>query len=303
MAAALRVDESPDKRGLTTDCPTPFEPKKCEALSAGIYSCTFCHADCPGQYFFDTNLKSWEEHDQDTEDSVSPLYEAQLVTVQSENKHNCMIELIKLYQGTGNSGPFAGARGNNKIFNWPNGDRVPLDGEGEFQKWHVDTRWGEYNAQPDCCCGTQNPWCNAADPLGSCLHFWDAEFDNNWWWDDTNCDFQKTAILEKEILCTDSECDDGVYCNGQEICSGDGCVGGPPPCAPTEICIEGAGVCTQRYCGKYDEKVYVCHKANKNLRKLAGNGNGKQEFRTLCIDPISLQDHLDHGDYEGACIF
>ena len=36
----------------------------------------------------------------------------------------------------------------------------------------------------------------------------------------------------------DADCEDGIFCNGQESCVGGGCVDGPAPCSPEKICQE-----------------------------------------------------------------
>jgi hypothetical protein len=54
---------------------------------------------------------------------------------------------------------------------------------------------------------------------------------------------------DARVVCTsDSDCDDGLYCNGVERCapegaSGDGCVEGEGPCADGETCSEETAVC------------------------------------------------------------
>ena len=40
---------------------------------------------------------------------------------------------------------------------------------------------------------------------------------------------------------SDADCDDGLYCTGEESCTGDACVLGTNPCTEGTACVEGAG--------------------------------------------------------------
>ena len=47
----------------------------------------------------------------------------------------------------------------------------------------------------------------------------------------------------KDWCIDDSDCDDGVYCNGTETCAASACQDGTAPCEAGETCNETAGTC------------------------------------------------------------
>lgn len=60
-------------------------------------------------------------------------------------------------------------------------------------------------------------------------------------------------IFGPQVCSTDTDCDDGAFCNGSETCdsadanaSDDGCVAGTASCAaPTPVCVEGSDACVE----------------------------------------------------------
>ena len=58
-------------------------------------------------------------------------------------------------------------------------------------------------------------------------------------------DFEVTYINAVPACQSDADCDDGVFCNGQELCGvGTGqCLNGTPPCQGYQTCDEGAQTC------------------------------------------------------------
>ena len=52
--------------------------------------------------------------------------------------------------------------------------------------------------------------------------------------------------LAEEACQNNSDCDDGVFCNGVETCNlSDGCVAGSSPCSEGQFCVEDADQCVE----------------------------------------------------------
>ena len=52
-----------------------------------------------------------------------------------------------------------------------------------------------------------------------------------------------SVFIWKRMCQADSECDDGLFCNGAETCVEGACAEGSLPCGEGEYCNEGAGLC------------------------------------------------------------
>jgi hypothetical protein len=50
------------------------------------------------------------------------------------------------------------------------------------------------------------------------------------------------TILQRNCT-TDVECNDGLWCTGDEVCAAGSCQAGPPPCPPFSICDEASSEC------------------------------------------------------------
>jgi hypothetical protein len=62
--------------------------------------------------------------------------------------------------------------------------------------------------------------------------------------DGTSLDLNSNGIPDEcEECIVDADCDDGLFCNGQEWCNLGHCMDGTPPCPPGTICDEAAGIC------------------------------------------------------------
>jgi len=90
----------------------------------------------------------------------------------------------------------------------------------------------------DC---TDGVFCNGAEEcfVGSCVA--GTEPCNN----DQTCDEASDTcvdIVDPDCY-NDSDCTDGVFCNGVEQCSGGVCVVGTEPCDQDQICDEGSDTC------------------------------------------------------------
>ena len=90
---------------------------------------------------------------------------------------------------------------------------------------------------------------------------------------------------------TDSDCDDGLFCNGVEQCVDGNCQAGTPPCANDETCDEDNDACLPCNVEIDDGRAVVCHLPQEN----------PDNPQTLIIGEPALNEHLNHGDYEGAC--
>jgi hypothetical protein len=91
--------------------------------------------------------------------------------------------------------------------------------------------------------------------------------------------------------CTkDSDCDDGLYCTGEETCNADGlCEHSPPLCVEGDVCDEYLKMCVP--CdGELDDGTFIiCHKEAPDFK------------RTLIVHGGNLPGHLNHGDTLGPC--
>lgn len=48
-----------------------------------------------------------------------------------------------------------------------------------------------------------------------------------------------TITISFPVLCaTDADCDNGVYCDGAEVCTTSGCVDGPAPCSDNNMYVQ-----------------------------------------------------------------
>ncbi len=57
--------------------------------------------------------------------------------------------------------------------------------------------------------------------------------------------YTMNVAAETPLACQGIECDDGVFCNGEEFCDDGNCFDGVPPCDPdTEACDEDLDICT-----------------------------------------------------------
>ncbi len=76
---------------------------------------------------------------------------------------------------------------------------------------------------------------------------------NNICIDGTNPCFEDETCEEADDMClpdvesyecaADSDCDDGIFCNGEEVCSQGQCMPGTPPCDTGQECSESTGEC------------------------------------------------------------
>ncbi|HKQ46700.1 MAG TPA: hypothetical protein VJZ71_01375 [Phycisphaerae bacterium] len=67
--------------------------------------------------------------------------------------------------------------------------------------------------------------------------------------------------------CNDStDCDDGLFCNGEETCVGGVCVDGPDPCPPGTTCNEESDTCdpTGACCGDFQNSCAILSEVNCN---------------------------------------
>jgi hypothetical protein len=82
----------------------------------------------------------------------------------------------------------------------------------------------------------------------------------------------------------DSDCDDGLFCNGAETCDASGsCQAGMDPCAAGETCNEDTDSCDV-----VEDKVTLCHVAGKKVH-------------TINVGAAAVPAHLAHGDTLGPC--
>ncbi len=51
------------------------------------------------------------------------------------------------------------------------------------------------------------------------------------------------VLFAPEPCVVDADCDDGVFCNGSEVCDGGACFDAAPPCEAAFVCIEAQRVC------------------------------------------------------------
>jgi hypothetical protein len=94
----------------------------------------------------------------------------------------------------------------------------------------------------------------------------------------------------------DTLCDDGLYCNGEEFCTGNGCLDGEPPCQPSEHCDEERDVCVSNECYEFT----VTFETEDDLLTALLDG---QDVSTPPEFGRLLNITSDAGDHEGAAIF
>lgn len=88
---------------------------------------------------------------------------------------------------------------------------------------------------------------------------------------------------------SDDDCDDGLFCNGEETCAAGTCEPAAGPCDPvTEKCDEANDVCVSK---GSQAKVVICHIPPDNPSKP----------KTLSVAEEALPAHLAHGDSRGPC--
>ena len=62
--------------------------------------------------------------------------------------------------------------------------------------------------------------------------------------DGINGEVAYTYTITADVGCTDdSLCDDGLFCNGSEICVDETCQAGTAPCLPSDVCLEDSDTC------------------------------------------------------------
>ena len=104
----------------------------------------------------------------------------------------------------------------------------------------------------DCTCAWSVDGDGAFDPADSCATTYTPAYGDTLVTVEVECTFDGDTFADTfnqtvVVACSaDAECDDGLFCNGEETCDADGvCVEGTPPCDPdTEICDEDTQTCT-----------------------------------------------------------
>ncbi|MBN1512970.1 MAG: thrombospondin type 3 repeat-containing protein [Phycisphaerae bacterium] len=82
--------------------------------------------------------------------------------------------------------------------------------------------------------------------------------------DGTSLDLNSNGYPDEcEECIVDADCDDELFCNGQEWCNVGHCMDGAPPCPPGTICDEGADVCRTQS-GGGGSSHYQCPDADED---------------------------------------
>ena len=114
---------------------------------------------------------------------------------------------------------------------------VPGDGDGDG-----DVDLGDFAVLADCLAGPdQLPDPTWPTTSNECLHDFDFDEDGDVDLDDFGV-FQ--VIFGSLAPCEyDEDCDDALFCNGQETCVDGGCQAGANPCGPGDVCSEETETC------------------------------------------------------------
>ncbi len=114
---------------------------------------------------------------------------------------------------------------------------VAGDGDGDG-----DVDIDDFAVFADCLAGPdRSPDPTWPTTVNECLH--DFDFDEDGDVDLYDSSFFQAVFGSLTPCEYDEDCDDGLFCNGQETCVGGGCQPGTDPCGPGDICNEETDFC------------------------------------------------------------
>jgi hypothetical protein len=94
--------------------------------------------------------------------------------------------------------------------------------------------------------------------------------------------------IEKPECSTSTDCDDGVYCNGEENCDVSGnCQDAPPPC-PEELCDEENSFCKECSLATDCEDGLYCNGVETCENGICGNGEDPCEESETCDEESDI---------------